>query len=450
MSIGVLLLLVAFQIKAQEPEKFQLSLKEAQELAVQNNWNYKNAELEVQKAKKKVWETTATGLPQINGEASFQHFMNIPTQVVPSNAFGPVPPSAPKFAELNFGLDNSASAGLTATQLIFSGSYIIGLRAAKSFLSASKNGLKKSEIDVREGTARAYYLVLAASENKRILEENMLSAQKILSETKALYNEGLIEVLDVDQLNLTVANLQANIDHASTSLRTAELLLNFNLGLTPNDEVKTKDRLEQFMNLNSLATADGVANVKGHIDYLSIENKERLDFLNWRNEQSRALPSIAAFYNYSQNAFGNEIDLSDNVNTAGDRNWYPTQIVGLKLTMPIFTSFRGGARMSQAKLTLEQTKNQKAMIEQSLLLNAASSKADYINAMKQYDNAKASESLAKAIYERMAIKYKEGLVSSFELNQSKAQQLQAQGTYINSIMNVLSAKLKLDKAYSNI
>lgn len=451
---GLLFVFSAYLLSAQEPGKYQLSLKEAQDLAVENNWNYKNAAIEVQKAKKKVWETTAMGLPQLNGELSYQHFLDIPVQVAPAGAFAfpgmPVDPNAPAFTEMQFGLENNATAGLTASQLIFDGSYIIGLRAAKAFVKTSENQLKKSEIEVRESVAKAYYLVLAAAENKRIMEENLISAKSLLDNITAMNEEGLVELMEVDQMKLNVANIEAQIDHANASLKTSQLLLNFNLGLTPVDEVKVSDKLDQFMNLNSLENAIGKANVEGHIDYISIENKEKLDLLNWRNEQARSLPSIAAFYNYQSNAFGNEFDLSDNVDADGNVNWYPTQIVGVKVTVPLFTSFRGSARMKQARLTLEQTRHSKEMVKQSLLLNAETAKAEYINAMKQHNNSKSSEKLAKDIYERTSIKYNEGLSSSFELNQSKAQHLQAQGAYIQSIVNVLNAKLNLDKAYSNL
>lgn len=466
----MLLSLIAIPLFAQESQKHQLSLQQATDMALENNWNYKNATLEVQKAEKKVWETTAMGLPQLNGEVSYQHFLDIPTQVVPGGAFsmgddfnnflgqlamatGVTPPAAEEpaaFDALQFGMDNNFSAGLTATQLIFDGSYIIGLRAAKSYVKMSENQLKKTEIDVREGVAQSYYLVLAAKENKRILEENLISANDLLRGAKEMHKEGLIEIMEVEQLELQVASLNASIDHANASLRTAKLLLNFNLGLSPEDEVTVTNRLDDFIKLNSASTAEGKVNVLAHIDYLTIENKERLDYLNWKNEQVRSLPSLAAFYNYSQNAFGNEFDFSDTQDADGNTNFFPTQVVGVKMTVPLFTSFRGTARMKQAKLTLEQTRNQKSMVENSLKLHFETAKADYINALKQYENSKDSEALAKKIYDRTSIKYGEGLSTSFELNQAKAQLLQAQGAYINNIVNVLNAKTKLDKANSNL
>ena len=275
---------------------------------------------------------------------------------------------------------------------------------------------------------------------------------QLADQTEALYKEGMTEKLETDQMALNVSNLNASFELANQVFHNSVMLLNFHLGLPTQTELVLSDDLEKIMTDIDPAVAQRVFSIDNHIEYQLLSTKEKLDKLAWRNEQARLLPTISAFYNNRQTRYGSDFDFPemDVYKALEDRDWIPQQLVGLKVSMPIFTSLQGGARMSQAKLELVKTKNTKEMVAKSLTMQANISKSDYINAINAYNNAKDRARLTAEIYDKTLVKYREGLVSSFELNQSKSQQLQAEGQKIESIMNVLNKKIALDKAHSNL
>ena len=443
-KLGLLLFVACFSAYDVMAQK-TFTLAQAQQFALDNNLDYLNAGLDIKIAKKKVWETTATGLPQVNGEFNFNHFMDI----------GGMPFPNPITGEMGFvqmGLENQVDLGLTATQLVFNGSYFVGLRAAQEYVKMTKKQQELSAAQIKENVASAYYMVLAAELNRNIVQENLVSMTQLADQTEALYKEGMIEKLESDQMALNVSNLNASFELANQVLHNSVMLLNFHLGLPTQTELVLSDDLEKIMTDLDPAVAQRVFSIDNHIEYQLLSTKEKLDKLAWRNEQARLLPTISAFYNNRQTRYGSDFDFPemDVYKALEDRDWIPQQLVGLKVSMPIFTSLQGGARMSQAKLELVKTKNTKEMVAKSLTMQANITKSDYINAINAYNNAKDRARLTAEIYDKTLVKYREGLVSSFELNQSKSQQLQAEGQKIESIMNVLNKKIALDKAHSNL
>ena len=204
-SLTVGLLGILFSATAQESKSF--SLKEAQDYAIEHNYQNQNAIKDIEIAKKKVWETTAIGLPQVNAEGQIQRFIDIPTQVAPANAFNPMAPEG-ELATFQLGLNYSNSVGISASQLIFDGSYIVGLQAAKTYKELSINSQLKTEIELRDAVAQAYYTVLATQKNVLVLSQSLATSEKMLEETKAMYKEGLTEEQNVDQLELNVNALK--------------------------------------------------------------------------------------------------------------------------------------------------------------------------------------------------------------------------------------------------
>jgi len=440
-----LMILIAGMLSLPLIAQKAFTVAEAQIYALENNLDYQNSSLDIKIAKKKVWETTATGLPQLNGEFNFNHFMDIAGMPFPNPLTG-------EMGFVQMGLENSVDFGLTASQLVFNGSYFIGLKAATEYVKMTEKQQELKAADIKENVSTAYYMVLAAQLNLSIVQENLVAMKKLQTETKALNEEGMTEKLEVDQMDLNVSNLTASKDMAVQALNNATMLLNFHLGLDPKTLLELKDDLESVMTNIDPNVAEKAFSATSHIDYQILTTKEKLDLLNWRNEQAKALPTISAFYNNKQTRYGSDLDFPemDLYNQQFDKNWIPQQLVGVKVSMPIFTSLQGSARMSQAKMELAKTKNAVVITEKSLKMQADIAKSDYINAISSYNNSKGNVDLTKGIYDRTLIKYKEGMVSSFELNQSKQQQLQAEGQRIQSIINVLNKKIALDKAYSNL
>lgn len=422
-------------------ESFSFSLQEAQDYAIKHNYQNQNAIKDIEIAKKKVWETTAIGLPQVNAEGQIQRFIDIPTQVAPANAFNPLAPEG-QLATFQFGLNYNNSVGISASQLIFDGSYIVGLQAAKTYKELSINSQAKTEIELKDAVAQAYYTVLATEKNVVVLKNSLEATQKMLTETQALYREGLTEEQNVDQLELNVNALQTNFEIAEDQRDFAKKLLNIQLGLPIETQVTLTEQLDNLVTTNQNSLADKKFSAENHIDYELTVTNMKLSQLNLRKEKYSFLPTLSAFFNHQQQNFGNELDVF-----SGDARWFPATIVGLNLKLPILTSGARLSKVSQAKIEFEKMENTAKEVEQNLKYQAELAASNFDTAKETFDNQKDNLALAQKIYDKTVKKYDAGIASSLELTQAQNQLLSAEGNYIKAVLDLLNARSALEKSY---
>ena len=434
--------LAAFLVSAtiaKEGSASAFSLNDAKAYAIENSYMAKNAVRDVEIAKRKIKETAAIGLPQVNGTVDFQNFIEIPTSLVPSNAFNPAAP-ADEFTALQFGTDYNITAGLSVSQLIFDGSYIVALQATRTYLELSKNAKEKTEIEIASGITSTYGMVLIAEKNLTILEGNITNLDKMLSDTKALYENGFAEEQDVEQLRFSLGNLKNTQNATKKQIEVAYNLLKFQMGIPIEDEITLTDNLEIL--LGAAAFGEGLGqevNVENHIDYkmslTSLVNQE----LMLKNSKAGFLPSLSGFFNYQSSYLGNDLDFANN-------SWYPTSLWGLSLKVPIFSSLMKHQQVQQSKLELEKTQNNLELTKYNLTVEAMNAQIEYTNNVNAMNLQKENVRLADKIAKNTEIKFVEGMASSLELTQAQTQQLSAQGAYISAMFNVINAKTKLEKA----
>ena len=243
------LLLIAILLPFTSSAQQHLSVIEAQELGLQNNIKVKNAKLDLSLAKKKILETIAIGLPKINGEVNWQQFLEIPTTVVPANMFVPTAPEG-EYVELQFGTEHNSTASITASQLLFDGSYIVGLKASTIYKSLSQQSLQLTEQQIQDSIAAAYYNVLVAEERKDFLKLIAEIHQGILDEVKARYDLGMVEDLDVDRMALTFSNMEIQSENMERMTEVAYLYLKLILGIPLEEELVLTDSLPTLLSQN--------------------------------------------------------------------------------------------------------------------------------------------------------------------------------------------------------
>lgn len=433
----LLFTLVAFSASAQH----QLSVQEAQTLGLQNNINVKNAKLDVSLAKKKVMETIAMGLPKINGEVNWQQFLEIPTTVVPANMFVPTAPEG-QYTELQFGTEHNSTATLSASQLLFDGSYIVGLKASKIYSSLSQQSLQLTEQQIQDSIAAAYYNVLVAEQRKDFLQLIAEIHQGILDEVQARYDLGMVEDLDVDRMALTLSNMKIQSENMDRMTEVAYLYLKLILGIPLEETLVLSDSLPALLSQNQNLKIQE-PNIENRLELQLAETQTRLMKLDLRRYQSQFLPSISAFGSYSENAFRDEFNFFD------EGNWYPTKVIGLKATMNIFDGFSRVAKVQQAKIKLQQAKNNRAQVAESLSLAHKVALSNYLTALHTQKQKTENLELSKKIYLKTMAKYREGLVSSMELSQSGADYSQAQADNAQAIYSLLIAKTNYNRSVGN-
>ena len=336
------------QIYAQDKTVF--SLTEAEQFSVENSQKIKNAQLDLEASEKKIWETIAIGLPQISGEAKFQNFIDIPTTVVPAITFNPM--AAPgEVAELKFGTEFNTTASLSASQLIFSGSYLVGLQTSQTFKAVSEFNKIKTELDIKENVMKAYYGVLAAEKTVKTLTEINATSKAIYDDTKAMYDQGLIEEDNVTQLSLNVLTSKNSLRAAKRQLEDAKMFLKLQMGMKLSDLVSLTSKFEEVIATMDAKVSEVSSDASQNINYLMMNKQLELGVLNVKYEKSQYLPTLSAFISHSQQAMGNEFD------AFSGGTWYPTTVWGLNLSVPIFSSGMRKAKVNQASISLLQTEN---------------------------------------------------------------------------------------------
>ncbi|PQJ21559.1 TolC family protein [Tenacibaculum sp. SG-28] len=423
---------------AQEKE-MPISLNSAIAYAIENNYDNKIAEKNIEAAKKQKWETTTIGLPQIDGKVDYQNWLKQQITLLPAEITGGDPGT---FIPVRFGTQQTMNASVTLTQLIFDGSYIVGLQSAKTYLKISEQAREKTALATREAVINAYGNVLITEESIKILQSNRDILQKNLFETQKIYENGLTELEDVEQLQITLGTVENNLNNAIRMKEIAYQMLNVALGNTIERKLILTDSLDSLVLANTdLSLLTKVFDVENHIDYRIAENDKESKRLLMKLEQSMALPSLSAFVNYGANSNADNFNF---FNT--DQKWYDYSLLGFSLNIPLFSSLGRTAKTARARIELENAEIKQQEIEQRLLLGAEAAKSEYQLSIENYDTAKKNLSLAERIEKKQQIKFFEGISSSFDLLQAQNQLYSQQNNYMQSMLDVVAKKAKLENA----
>ncbi len=425
-----------------QAQQSTLSLQQAREYALQHNINVKNAALDVEKAKDQVWETTAIGLPQLSSSLSYNNNLDLPTQLLPGELVG----QPGQFVEVQFGTQHNATATLSANQLVFSGPYIVGLQASKTFREISEHQRVKTNIETKHMVTQAYYTVLVARKNLQVLQESKTNMEQLLKETKAIYQQGLTEETSVDQMEINLSNIKNQINNLQRQVEVGKALLKFQMGMEMEEEIHLSDSLMGIMEQINLEQVAGKQfDVQSHIDYKILNTQEQASYLSMRREKAEYLPTLSAFYQHQQNAMREEFNYFEDNND----QWYESNVIGFQLNLPIFTSGSRMSKVQQAQIELEKAQNRKQQVEQSLKMTITQARTEYLSAMENYLTRKSSLELSEKVYERSMQKFTAGVISSTELTQTHNQFLNSQTAYFQAVFNLLNAKNKLDKALNS-
>lgn len=442
-KIILTLLLFASIMQAQEEKKsYTFSLDQAITHATTNNRSAINANRDIEMAKKKKWETTAAGLPQINGSISYQNNFEIQKSLIPAEIFGGQPGT---FQEVAFGTKHNATGNLSLTQLLFDGSYIVALQASKTYLQFYENSKKKTDIEVREMIINSYGSVLLADESVQILQKNKKVLEKTLFDTDQTFKNGLIEEENVEQLKITLASVNNNLNYVTRLKDISLKMLKVNLGIEIEDELTLTDKLDDLTQKNlDLALKGTDFNATSNINYVITQNFVEQRNLEMKLEKSKALPSLSAGLNFGYNSFGNKFTFFNS-----DQKYFNYSNLGITLNVPIFSSFARSARTQQAQIALEKAKTDLTETEQKLKLAYQNAKSDYEYSIEQYNSSKESLGLAERIENKQQIKFKEGLSSSFDFTEAQRQLYTSQQTYLQAMVDVINKKAALEKIIGN-
>lgn len=430
------LLFSLFQVNAQE-KHYSFSMEEAVNFALDSSYTAINSRREVAKALKQKWETTATGLPQIDASVDYQNQLKQPVSLIPAEFFGGEPG---EFEPVIFGVRQQMNATATLRQLIFDGSYLVGLQAASTFLDYNRNADEKTRLEVRKAVINAYGGVLVTRERVAILERDKANLEENLREATLTFENGLAEEETVEQLQITLSQITTELSNSQRLRSIAEQMLNITLGIPVDAVVTLKDDLNALAIRNmgeELLSRE--LTLEENIDFKIAQNLTEQRELELKLEKSRALPSLNAFVNYGTTAFD-----QDFVFLNSETPWFQSSVLGVSLNIPIFSSLQRSARTQQASIALEQSQTSFQEITQQIELEYSRARSNFRYAVEKYQTSTENLDLAERIEAKNQVKFREGIGSSFDLRQAQTQLYRAQEDYILSMLDVINAKAALE------
>jgi len=424
-------LLGTFVAGAQETVK--LSLQDALKIALQNNTNILNSELDLKMARKKIWETTASGFPHGEVKSAYSFYPKVPT--LPATFFDP---NAGADEVIELGVKQNIVTDITVSQLIFSGSYFVGLQAVKVYYGLSTQNKEKARQDVIETVINTYSMIQLAEESKKILSQNLENINKTLYEVSEMNKQGFLEKTDVDQLELTGNTIRNAINQVDSNLDIAYRLLKIQLGMEETAKVELSDQLESGESLtkSSLQLITESFNIDRNVDYQLIQTSEKAAKLELNLAKTSFLPTISGFYNHTEKLNSPAFDFA------------PKDLIGINLSLPLFSSGEKLAVVSQKRMALEKAQNTRKFVSSSLAMQASQYQNDLKLKLEKYQNQQKSKQLSDDIYQRTLEKYKQGMASSMDLMTSQNQYLTNLTNYYQSIFDLESSKSKLEKLYN--
>lgn len=445
-------------VRAQNmPADSSFTLEEAIAYALKNNQQMLNAGIEREIAQKNVKEVISDGLPQINGNLDMSYNPKIRTTFIPDfispAVYGilieqelvtpdtEIPDSPPIPAA--FGTTYAGSATVSLSQMVFDGSYFVGLQAAKTYTELSRKEQISTEIEVIEMVTKAYYSTLVNMEREELIEKNYQRLDTLLRETQILYENGFAEKIDVSRIKVQFNNITVQRKNISTTVEVSKALLKFQMGLSPQVPITLEDRIDDMVFQPVPQEIYAGFDYENRIEFSQLQTNKELNFLDTKNIRMQYVPKIDLYGTIGAVAgTNNSSDVFDFKNT-----WFDFSQVGLRLDLPIFDGFRKSNQIQQRKLQGLQLENSTQQLKNNIDYEIRQAAASYTLAVDNMNAQKENMELAQEVYDVSKIKYEEGVGSSIEVTTADADYKEAQTNYYNALFDALIAKVELEKAY---
>lgn len=438
-------LIVCANIRAQEATSGNFSLQQSIDYAIKNSPNYLNAELDQKSAEHKRKEIAGLGLPQINGSIDIKDYLEIPTSLLPGQIFGG---PAGSFIPVKFGTKYNATAGVSASQLLFSSDYIFGLKASKEFINLSKISVTRSKAELVAQVSKAYYSVVINKERAKILDINITRLKKIFDDTKASNQQGFSELIEVERLEVQYNNLITEKEKMDRLIILSETLLKFQMGYKLQDPITLTDSINvDAGNFEELSTK---VDVTKRPDYQLLKSQQNLLDIDVKRLKWGYLPTLAAYGSYQYNKQRNEFDFFSSSNNDPTNKWFKIALIGATLNVNIFDGLQRHHKIQQAKITALKNINTLKNIEMAAELEANVASVSYNNSYSSLVIQKKNMDLAQHILDVAQKKYESGVGTNLEVVLAEASLKEAQTNYYNSVYDMIVAKIDYQKAIGTL
>ena len=433
---------ILYPVVAQEAKTSSYSLQQAIEYSLKNSPNILNAELDKLNSVYKKNEILGLGLPQINGSIDIKDYLKIPTSLLPAQIFGG---AAGSYLPVKFGTKYNATAGISASQLLFSADYLFGLKASEQFVGLYEINVKRTKAELVSQVSKAYYMVLVNTERLKIYDANISRLKKVTDDLTAYNKQGLTEIIDVETRQVQLNNLMNEKMKMEKLIDLTKTALKFQMGLKLSDDIELTDKLEGNEEQNQELSLSAL-NVKSRPDLQVFQAQQVLLDLDVKRLKYGYLPTLAAYGSFQYNAQRTSFNLLQFDNNDVNKKWFPISLIGLTLNMNLFDGLQRHYKIQQAKIASQKGLNTLKNLEMASELEANSAVVGYNNALLSLKIQKKNMELAQHILDVNTKKFDQGVGNNFEVVNSEAALKEAQTNYFNAIYDMLVSKIDYQKA----
>ncbi len=454
---GIVIFLSLSTLSIAQTDTVTFNLSKAQEYALEHNKELLNAREDIAISEAEYKETRSQGLPQVSGSMDYTTNFNYEFELgvrgggvsMPDINFGlldqgdqevlsaiqqMMEPSGPS----TIVMEDQMNAQVRVSQLIFSGQYWIGLETARIAEELARKQVKKTKLDVKQQVTNTYYLILISERSLDILQKNLSNLKEVLEHTRNMYQMGMVEQTDVDQIRMDVSKLKNSLESTRRNIRMNYKMLKIQLGLDQTQAIALQDSLSSVLSKAEGDLLGEELQLDNNPSFQMVRSREHLQKKQVDLQKWAYAPTISGYYSYTEKIMTTAFDLS------------PKHAAGITLSLPIYTGGSRQAKISKAQIELDKTQRQKALLKDKLKLQENQLKTDLKSALENYQTQKENVEVAENVYDNIYDKYKQGAVSSMDLTQANSNYLEAKSNYISSIIDLLQAKLALEKLYGTL
>ena len=420
---------VPFKAAAQAPSVpdadtsvMYFTLDEAMSYALEHNWDLQNSSLAVRQAEADRWGAIATMLPQVNGTLDYSNYMGYEMEFGETGLAIAMPPYG--------------SIGVNASMSV-SGAQIISTLIGKLSIEMADVSHRQSQQEVAEQVRLLYFSALVSEQTVELLRRNLGTVRKLHELSQKSVDAGVAEQVDADQILVQVSTLETSINEAERGLEMIYNSMRLQMNVGFDKEIVLTQTLDDLMDVeHSLDLLYDDFILENNFSYqLALQSTEL--YRKQKNLAGWAYgPTLSAFYQYTgRKYFSDEMTM----------NMTPPNMIGLTLSIPIFSSGRNYTSFQKAKLDYQKQLNTLENTKMALNIQHRQLKYNLSSAYERYQTQVKNVEVSQAVFDNIGKKYEFGHASSLDVTNAATTLITAQSTYVQAALDYVTAQIELEK-----
>ena len=420
----------------QDPPAKMISLRECLKLSVSNSPRLKISALEQTRLHYGYKETVGGGLPHVNFSASWDDYLHLPTSLIPGEFFGRPGEMIP----VQFGTNFNISGALDASQMLYNQTWLVAVKMAQQTMQQNELATERTEIEVVYDVAQSYYLAQITMQQIRNMRANLEKIEKAEKIAQSQWENGLIKKVDLDRFVVQKLNMITDIDRLKVLYQQELAMQKYFMGLKQEQEIALEDSIP-----TSTLTPGSEGNLNNHIDIRMIEKQKELVTTNIRMNQSGYYPNLTLIGSM------NYLNQSNTMYLFGKpTDWFNTSLVGLRLSVPVFSGMQRHYRVSQTRVELEKLKINEDDTRKLILINSEDAARKLLNSIEAEKRQRDNMGLAERVYNISQEQYQKGVIPLTDLLTAETALSDSQANHTYALVQMKISELNYLKANGRI